>query len=49
MDSLRDIHVLMCVCVCVNGSALVLYGRDMWFLDGHNMCARFCVLTVLVC
>jgi hypothetical protein len=45
MVSSCDIHVL----VCVNGSALVMYGRDMWFLGGHIMCARFYVLPVLVC
>jgi hypothetical protein len=27
--------------VSVNGSALVFCGHDMWFLDGHNMCAIF--------
>jgi hypothetical protein len=25
----------------VNGSALVFCGRDMWFLDGRNVCAIF--------
>jgi hypothetical protein len=47
MVASRDICVL--VCVCVNGSVLVLCGRDMWFLGRHNMCAIFCVLMVLVC
>jgi hypothetical protein len=47
MVALRDIYVL--VCVCVNGSALVLCGHDMWFLGGSIMCAIFCVITVLVC
>jgi hypothetical protein len=27
--------------VCVNGSALVFCGRDMWFLGGRNVCAIF--------
>jgi hypothetical protein len=44
-----DIYVLVCVCVCVNGPALVLCGHYMRFLGEHNMCARFCVLTVMVC
>jgi hypothetical protein len=39
----------ICVGVCVNGYALVLRGRDTWFLGGRNTCAIFCVLTVLVC
>jgi hypothetical protein len=33
--------------VCVNGPALVLCGRDMWFFGKHNMCDRFCVLTIM--
>jgi hypothetical protein len=32
-----DIYVL--VCVCVNGSALVLCGHEMWFVGGRSMCA----------
>jgi hypothetical protein len=47
MVASRDIYVL--VCVCVNGSALVLCGYNMWFLGRHSICAIFCVLTVLVC
>jgi hypothetical protein len=38
-----------CAGVCVSESALVLCGHDMWVLGGRNMCATFCVLTVLVC
>jgi hypothetical protein len=45
MVASRDIYVL----VCVNGSALVLCGHDVWFLGRHSMCAIFCVLMVLVC
>jgi hypothetical protein len=37
----------MCWCVCVNGSALVLCGRDMWFVGGRNMCDIFCVQVEL--
>jgi hypothetical protein len=34
--------------VCVNGSALVLCGRDMWFLGGSNVCAIFlCTLCTI--
>jgi hypothetical protein len=40
---------VICAGVCVNESALVLCGRDMWFLGGRDVCAIFCVLTVLVC
>jgi hypothetical protein len=43
MVASRDI----CVLVCVNGSALVLCGHDVWFLGRRSMCAIFCVLTVL--
>jgi hypothetical protein len=39
----------LCAGVCVNGSALVLCGRDVWFLGRRSVCAMFCVLTVLVC
>jgi hypothetical protein len=45
MFASRDIYVL----VCVNGSALVLCGRDVWFLGRRSTCAIFCVLVVLVC
>jgi hypothetical protein len=41
---------VICAGVCVNGSALVFCGRDMWFLGGRNVCAIFFyVLTALVC
>jgi hypothetical protein len=35
--------------VSLNGSALVYCGRNKWFVGGRNVCAIFCVLTVLVC
>jgi hypothetical protein len=37
MVASRDIYVVM----CINGSALVLCGHDVWFLGRRSMCALF--------
>jgi hypothetical protein len=39
----------LCASVCVNEPALVLCGRDMWFLGEQNIRVMFSVLTVMVC
>jgi hypothetical protein len=40
---------VICAGVCVNGSALVFCGCDMWFLGGRNVCAIFLVYLRFWC